>query len=85
MTSDLMTVAEDSVRDSFFLASGAFAATIINAVTAIIIARFLGSELQTASEVLQKTKPLAPIIKPLIKYQEKILNRQQPTTPIPKT
>lgn len=45
MTSDLMTVAEDSVRGSFFLASGAFAATVINAVTAIIVARFLGSEL----------------------------------------
>ena len=38
------------------------------------------SELKTVNEVVQKIKLLAPIIKPLLRYQEKILNRQQSTT-----
>lgn len=38
------------------------------------------SELKTLAEVVQRIKFLAPIIKPLISYQEKILNRQQRTT-----
>ena len=38
------------------------------------------SELETVTEVVQKIKLLAPIIKPLLRYQEKILNRQQSTT-----
>jgi len=38
------------------------------------------SELKTLAEIAQKIKFLAPIIKPLISYQEKILSRQQRTT-----
>jgi len=38
------------------------------------------SELKTLAAVAQRIKFLAPIIKPLISYQEKILNRQQRTT-----
>jgi len=37
------------------------------------------SELKTLAAVAQRIKFLAPIIKPLISYQEKILNRQQRT------
>jgi len=38
------------------------------------------SELKTVTEVVQKIRLLAPIMKPLLRYQEKILNRQQSTT-----
>ena len=38
------------------------------------------SELKTLAEVVQKIKFLAPVFKPLLRYQEKILNRQQSTT-----
>jgi len=38
------------------------------------------SELKTATEIIQKIKPLAPIIKPFLVYQQKILNRQKPAT-----
>ena len=38
------------------------------------------SELKTATQIIQKIKPLALIIAPLLKYQEKILNRQKSTT-----
>jgi O-antigen/teichoic acid export membrane protein len=38
------------------------------------------SELETVTEIVQKIKPLTPIIKPLIWYQKKILNRQESPT-----
>jgi len=38
------------------------------------------SELKTVAEVVQKIKLLAPIMKPLLRYQERILNRQQSKT-----
>jgi len=38
------------------------------------------SELETVTEIVQKIKPLTPIIKPLIEYQKKILNRQESPT-----
>ena len=45
MTSDLIRIAEDSARGGFFLVSGTFTATIIFAITAILVGRFLGPEL----------------------------------------
>jgi hypothetical protein len=45
MTNDLFKVAEDSARSSFFLISGTTLATIILAISAILIGRFLGPEL----------------------------------------
>jgi O-antigen/teichoic acid export membrane protein len=49
-------------------------------VTLTPIARVVNnSELKTLAEIVQKIKFLAPIIKPLLRYQEKILNRQQRT------
>ena len=38
------------------------------------------SELKTVTEIVQKIKLLGPIIKPVLKYQEKILNRQESAT-----
>src|SRR4030042_7103034 len=45
MSNDLTKVAEDSARGSFFLISGTALATVIMAVSAILIGRFLGPEL----------------------------------------
>lgn len=45
MSNDLMKIAEDSVRGSFFLVSGAFTATVVSSVSAIVVARLLGPEL----------------------------------------
>jgi stage V sporulation protein B len=45
MTTDLSQVTEDSARGSFFLFSGATLASIILAVSAILMGRFLGPEL----------------------------------------
>lgn len=45
MTDELVQVAEDSVRGGFFLISGTALATIILAVSSIVVARFLGDEL----------------------------------------
>jgi len=45
MTTDLTRIAEDSARGGFFLVSGSFVSTVISAVTAILIGRFLGPEL----------------------------------------
>lgn len=45
MTSDLMEVAEDSARGSFYLVSGNFIATAVHAITTILVGRLLGPEL----------------------------------------
>jgi len=45
MTDELLTVAEESTRNIFFLFSGAALSTIISAISAILIARFLSPEL----------------------------------------
>lgn len=45
MTNELLTVAEESTRNVFFLFSGAALSTIISAISAILIARLLGPEL----------------------------------------
>jgi len=45
MNADLIEVAEDSVRGSFFLATGNIIATIISAITSLVVARLLGAEL----------------------------------------
>jgi len=45
MSDGLVKIAEDSVRGSFFLISGAFIATIVSAISAIVVARLLGPEL----------------------------------------
>lgn len=45
MTDELTQVAADSARGSFFLISGTAAATIILAIAAILVGRFLGPEL----------------------------------------
>ncbi|MCW4024992.1 MAG: flippase [Candidatus Bathyarchaeota archaeon] len=45
MTTDISQVTEDSARGSFFLFSGATLASIILAVSAILMGRFLGPEL----------------------------------------
>lgn len=49
-------------------------------VTLTPIARVIDhSELQTAAGILQKIKPLAPIIAPLLRYQNKILSYKKTT------
>jgi O-antigen/teichoic acid export membrane protein len=45
LADELVEVAQDSARGSFFLFSGAAASTIIMAIASILIARFLGPEL----------------------------------------
>jgi len=45
MTDDLTKVVEDSARGGFFLISGSLSATVISAVTSILIGRLLGPEL----------------------------------------
>ena len=45
MADELVRIAEDSVRGSFFLISGTAVSTVIMAIASILIARFLGPEL----------------------------------------
>src|SRR3990170_6533615 len=45
MTDELIKVAEDSARGSFFLIAGTALSTVIMAISSILIARFLGPEL----------------------------------------
>jgi O-antigen/teichoic acid export membrane protein len=45
MTSDLVKVAEDSARGSFFLISGSFVTAVIHAITSIMVGRVLGPEI----------------------------------------
>jgi O-antigen/teichoic acid export membrane protein len=45
MTEDLINVAGDSARGSFFLFSGAALSTVILAISSIIISRYLGPDL----------------------------------------
>jgi len=66
----------------FNITTGAFL-YLFTYITLIPITRIVNNtELKTATHILRKIKPLTPLIQPLIKYQQKILDRQKPTTKI---